>query len=203
VLTVAVSLAAGAASLASVFPSLRHGLLAMCLIGLAGIAAVNLWGIAESARFLMAPMAAFLCAIFGVIVAGLLRSHPAAVAGTAEPVGVSEALGVILILKAFAAGCSALTGIEAIANGVPAFRTSGGCSWRPSCAPAPTSSSASSLTGSPAGDGMTSGPGRVRAVEPGVPWFASVSAAWASREPADGNLPASREDPLWSLTRRR
>jgi amino acid transporter len=122
VLTVAVSLAAGAASLASAFPSLRHDLLAMCLIGLAGITAVNLWGIAESARFLLAPMVAFLCAIFGVIVVGLLRSRPAAVVGTAEPVNVSEALGAILILKAFAAGCSALTGIEAIANGVPAFR---------------------------------------------------------------------------------
>ena len=51
-----------------------------------------------------------------------MRSHPAAVVGTAEPVRISEALGVILILKAFAAGCSALTGIEAIANGVPTFR---------------------------------------------------------------------------------
>ena len=61
----------------------------------------------------------FLAAIFGVIIVGLLRSHPAAVVGTAEPVRVSEAVGVILILKAFAAGCSALTGIEAIANGVP------------------------------------------------------------------------------------
>jgi amino acid transporter len=122
VLTATVSLAAGAASLASVFPSLRHDLLAMTLIGLAGIAAVNLWGIAESARFLMVPMVAFLCAIFGVIVAGLVRSHPVALVGTAEPVAVTEALGVILVLKAFAAGCSALTGIEAIANGVPAFR---------------------------------------------------------------------------------
>jgi amino acid transporter len=122
VLTVAVSLAAGAASLASVFPALRHDLLVMCLIGLAGIAAVNLWGIAESARFLMVPMVAFLCAIFGIIIVGLLRSHPAAVVGTAEPVRITEALGVLLILKAFAAGCSALTGIEAIANGVPAFR---------------------------------------------------------------------------------
>jgi amino acid transporter len=122
VLTVAVSLAAGAASLASVFPSLRHDLLVMTLIGLAGIAAVNLWGIAESARFLMVPMVAFLCAIFGVIVVGLVRSHPAALVGTAEPAVVTEALGLILVLKAFAAGCSALTGIEAIANGVPTFR---------------------------------------------------------------------------------
>jgi len=122
VLTVAVSLAAGAASLASAFPPLRHYLLAMCLAGLTVITAVNLWGIAESARVLMLPMVVFLAAIFGVIVIGLVRSHPAAIVGTTQPVRVSEAVGVILILKAFAAGCSALTGIEAIANGVPVFR---------------------------------------------------------------------------------
>ncbi|MCW2938534.1 MAG: amino acid permease [Actinomycetia bacterium] len=122
VLTVAVSLAAGAASMASAFPSLRHHLLAMCLIGLVVITAVNLWGIAESARALMLPMVLFISAIFGVIVVGLMRSHPAALVGSAQPVHISEALGAILILKAFSAGCSALTGIEAIANGVPTFR---------------------------------------------------------------------------------
>jgi Amino acid permease len=122
VLTVAVSLAAGAASLASAFPSVAHHLLAICLTGLVLITAVNLWGIAESARALMFPMVVFLAAIFGVIITGLLRSHPAAVVGTAQPVRITEALGVMLILKAFAAGCSALTGIEAIANGVPAFQ---------------------------------------------------------------------------------
>jgi amino acid transporter len=122
VLTVAVSLAAGAASLASAFPSLAPHLLAMCLTGLVLITAVNLWGIAESARALMLPMVLFLIAIFGVIAVGLVRSHPAAVVGTVQPIHISEALGVVLILKAFAAGCSALTGIEAIANGVPTFR---------------------------------------------------------------------------------
>ena len=122
VLTVAVSLAAGAASLASAFPSLAPHLLAMCLIGLALITAVNLWGIAESARFLMLPMVLFLTAIFGVIAVGLTRSHPAALVGSVQPIHISEALGVVLILKAFSAGCSALTGIEAIANGVPTFR---------------------------------------------------------------------------------
>jgi len=122
VLTVAVSLAAGAASLASAFPSLQHHLLAMCLAGLIVITVVNLWGIAESARVLMLPMVVFLAAIFGVIIVGLARSHPEAVVGTAQPARVSEAVGVILILKAFAVGCSALTGIEAIANGVPVFR---------------------------------------------------------------------------------
>ena len=122
VLTVAVSLAAGAASLASAFPSLRHYLLAMCLIGLVLITAVNLWGIAESARVLMLPLVVFLSAIFGVIAVGLVRAHPAALVGSAQPVHISEALGAIVILKAFAAGCSALTGIEAIDNGVPTFR---------------------------------------------------------------------------------
>ena len=122
VLTVAVSLAAGAASLASAFPVLAPHLLALCLIGLLLIGTVNLWGIAESARALMLPMALFVAAIFAVVILGLVRSHPAAVVGAIEPIHLTETLGLILILKAFAAGCSALTGIEAIANGVPSFR---------------------------------------------------------------------------------
>ena len=122
VLTVAVSLAAGAASLASAFPALSSHLLVLCLGGLLLITAVNLWGIAESARALMLPMALFLCALFAVIILGLFRGHAAATVGTMQPVHVTEALGVLLILKAFAAGCSALTGVEAIANGVPSFR---------------------------------------------------------------------------------
>ena len=122
VLTVAVSLAAGAASLASAFPVLASHLLVVCLGGLALLTLVNLWGIAESAKFLMLPMLVFVGAIAGVIVVGIVRSHPAAVVGTVQPLHVSEVLGVLLILKAFAAGCSALTGVEAIANGVPSFR---------------------------------------------------------------------------------
>ena len=123
VLTVAVSLAAGAASLASVFPSLAHHLLAISLIGLVLLTGLNLIGIAESAKALMLPTLVFIVAIFATIVAALLRPSPVTTIG--HNLGVihpSEALGLILILKAFAAGCSALTGVEAIANGVPAFR---------------------------------------------------------------------------------
>ncbi|WP_329320523.1 APC family permease [Streptomyces sp. NBC_01262] len=122
VLTVAVSLAAGAAALASAFPALGSHLLAVCLGGLALLTAVNLRGITESARVLMLPTVLFIVSILGIIVIGLLRAHPAAVVGTAQPVHATEALGVLLILKAFSAGCSALTGVEAIANGVPTFR---------------------------------------------------------------------------------
>ncbi|MFF1359793.1 APC family permease [Streptomyces sp. NPDC058297] len=122
VLTVTVSLAAGAASLASAFPSLGSYLLEMCLAGLALLTLVNLRGVAESARVLMLPTVLFIVSILGIVVFGLLRSHPAEVVGTAQPVHATEALGVLLLLKAFSSGCSALTGVEAIANGVPAFR---------------------------------------------------------------------------------
>jgi len=124
VLTVAVSLAAGAASLASVFPSLAPHLLGLALVGLVALTALNLVGIAESAKALMAPTVLFVVAIFATVGMGLARSHPVATIG--QDLGAihpGEALGVVLVLKAFAAGCSALTGVEAIANGVPAFRS--------------------------------------------------------------------------------
>ncbi len=123
VLTVAVSLAAGAASLGSVFPPLSHHLLAVSLISLAILTAVNMFGIAESARLLMLPAAVFIVSILAVIVVGPFHPHPVARIGTSlGPIRPTAALGIVLILKAFAAGCSAVTGVEAISNGVPAFR---------------------------------------------------------------------------------
>jgi amino acid transporter len=123
VLTVAVSLAAGAASLGSVFPGLAHHLLATALIGLALLTAINMFGIAESARLLMIPTAVFIVSILAVIVVDPFHSHPVATIGRSlGPIHATTALGVVLILKAFASGCSAVTGVEAIANGVPAFR---------------------------------------------------------------------------------
>ncbi|MBI0294096.1 APC family permease [Streptomyces sp. PRKS01-29] len=122
VLTVAVSLAAGAASLASAFPVLSEHLLAVCLVLLVLLTTVNLWGVAESARVLMLPTVLFIVSMLGIVVVGILRSHPAADVGTAHSVRATESLGTLLILKAFSSGCSALTGVEAIANGVPMFR---------------------------------------------------------------------------------
>jgi amino acid transporter len=121
VLTVAVSLAAGAASIGSVFPALSNHLLLVCLIGLVLLTAVNMFGIGESARVLMGPTVLFIASIFAVIIVGPFHAHPVATIGTVlHP--KHEALTVILVLSAFAAGCSAVTGVEAIANGVPAFR---------------------------------------------------------------------------------
>jgi amino acid transporter len=122
VLTVAVSLAAGAASLGSMFPGLAHHLLSVSLIGLVLLTAINMFGIAESAKFLMVPAAVFIVSVLAVIVVGPFHPHPVAMIGTPLPINATEAVGLILLLKAFAAGCSAVTGVEAIANGVPAFR---------------------------------------------------------------------------------
>ncbi len=122
VLTVAVSLAAGAASLGSVFPGLSHHLLLVSLIGLALLTAINMFGINESAKVLILPAAVFLFSILAVIVVGLVHPGLQATVGSHESITATEGLGIVLILKAFASGCSAVTGIEAIANGVPAFK---------------------------------------------------------------------------------
>jgi amino acid transporter len=122
VLTVAVSLASGAASLGSVFPSLSHHLLLVALVGLLILTAVNMFGITESANLLIAPAFVFVFSTLAVIVIGFVRPHVQAVIGTHQTPTITESVGILLILKAFASGCSAVTGVEAIANGAPAFR---------------------------------------------------------------------------------
>ncbi len=122
VLTVAVSLAAGAAALGSVFPTLSHHLLLVSLVGLLLLTIVNMFGIAESAKALILPTAVFVISVFAVLIVGPFHSKPVATIGTPIPIAEAKAVGIVLLLKAFAAGCSAVTGVEAIANGVPAFR---------------------------------------------------------------------------------
>ncbi|AKJ11797.1 amino acid permease [Streptomyces incarnatus] len=126
VLNVAVAVTAGVAALTSAFPALYGDRLWLCLAVLALITGVNLRGIVESAKAFIVPTVVFVAAIFVLIVAGLLRSAPvstAATAGHATVVtGNATSVGVLLLLKAFASGCSALTGVEAIANAVPCFR---------------------------------------------------------------------------------
>ncbi len=123
-LTVAVSVAAGVAALVSAFPSLAPHSLLISLAVLGMLTAVNMRGIAASAKAFLLPTAVFVLGIYVVIVSGMLRSHPAANAGIHPAVipKVAATVGVLLLLKAFAAGCSALTGVEAIANDVPVFR---------------------------------------------------------------------------------
>jgi amino acid transporter len=122
VLNVAVSVAAGVAALTSAYPSLYGDRVLVCVIVLALLTAINLYGVAESAKILIAPTVVFVVAIFAVMVFGLLRSHP--VAEPTHPAATAtQSVGLLLLLRAFASGCAALTGVEAIANAVPTFRT--------------------------------------------------------------------------------
>ncbi|MFD2472874.1 APC family permease [Amycolatopsis silviterrae] len=121
VLNVAVSVAAGVAALTSAFPSLLPYRLWLCLGVLALITGINLRGIAESARAFIVPTAVFVGSILTVVVVGLFRGAPAATVAAGHVENL-QTVGILLLLKAFANGCAALTGVEAIANAVPSFR---------------------------------------------------------------------------------
>ncbi|TVZ77760.1 APC family permease [Streptomyces sp. BK340] len=126
VLNVAVAVTAGVAALTSAFPGLYDDRLWLCLAVLVLITGVNLRGIVESAKAFIVPTVVFVGSIFVLIVAGLFRSHPVSTVTAAGHASVvadnATTVGTLLLLKAFASGCSALTGVEAIANAVPSFR---------------------------------------------------------------------------------
>ncbi len=122
ILNAAVGVSAGVAALWSAFPGLYGARVWLCLGVLALITGVNLWGVAESARVFIVPTVAFIVSMAVVIVGGLLRSKPDFLIQGDHLPQVTAAVGLLLLLKAFASGCSALTGVEAIANAVPEFR---------------------------------------------------------------------------------
>jgi len=122
VLNVAVSVAAGVAALTSAFPGLLPYTLWLCLAVLAFITAINYRGIAHSARLFIAPTVIYIGAIVLVIVVGLLRDDAVTVEQAHHQAQTVQTVGVLLLLKAFANGCAALTGVEAIANAVPSFK---------------------------------------------------------------------------------
>ncbi len=120
ILNAAVGVSAGVEALTSAFYRLYPDRVWLCLGVLAFITAANLWGVAESARLFIVPTVLFIAGIFAVVFGGLIRSHPLPFPqGTTSTVTV---VGILLLLRAFASGCSALTGVEAIANAVPEFR---------------------------------------------------------------------------------
>ena len=121
VLNAAVGVSAGIEALYSAFPVLYGARVWLCLAVLALITGLNLWGVSESAKVFTVPTLLFILSMAAVIVGGLIRTNPAVPLN--HQIGPStEAIGILLLLKAFASGCSALTGVEAIANAVPEFR---------------------------------------------------------------------------------
>jgi len=124
-LTVAVSISAGVLAITSAFPELEPYRVEMCLGFLAILTIGNLRGIRESGNIFAVPTYFFVVSIALLLAAGLYRY----VTGGIVPVDVplppnagQQPLTTLLLLTAFANGCTAMTGVEAVSNGVPAFR---------------------------------------------------------------------------------
>ena len=132
VLTVAVSVSAGTDNIISAFPGLDAYRMQIAIGLVLLLAALNLRGVRESGKAFALPTYLFVGSILVMVVTGLVRhflggglvAESAAYGVTPEPgYGQLTAVGLVLLaLRAFASGCTALTGVEAIANGVPAFR---------------------------------------------------------------------------------
>lgn len=127
-LNVAVGISAGIGALVSAVPSLQPHTLSMCLLVLALLTIVNLRGIREAGTAFIAPTYLFVGTLAIVIAVGLYKvvssdGHPVPIVPPPRQVaGTLQAVGAWILIKAFASGCTALTGVEAVSNGVQAFR---------------------------------------------------------------------------------
>jgi amino acid transporter len=126
ILNVAVAIAAGVGALASAIPALLPHTLALCLGLLAMLTIVNLRGMRETGVAFTIPTYAFIFCMLAAIGLGVARmvtegAHPRPLAPLPVP-HATEAATMWILVRAFANGCTALTGVEAISNGVPMFR---------------------------------------------------------------------------------
>lgn len=126
-LNVAVAIAAGIAAVVSLIPALQPHALLLCLIVLLMLTFLNLRGIRQSGLVFLAPVAVFIGCIGVTIAIGLIRAWQSG--GQPHPVvpppaipQTAAAMSTWLLLGAFANGCTAMTGVEAVSNGVPLFR---------------------------------------------------------------------------------
>lgn len=128
VLTVAVSVSAGVDNIISAIPELNPGRVELAIGFVIMIVIVNLRGVREASLVFAVPTYLFIASVATMVVVGLLRTLAGdpPIASSAEFAVQQESLAqaavILLVLRAFSSGCSALTGVEAVSNGVPAFR---------------------------------------------------------------------------------
>lgn len=128
IMTVAVSVAAGVDNIISALPWLAPERVWLAVGFVVILAAINLRGVRESGKAFAIPTYFFVASVFLMIVVGIFRTvtGDAPIAESADYLvqgeSVAQAALILLLLRSFASGCAALTGVEAIANGVPAFR---------------------------------------------------------------------------------
>ncbi|HEU4580602.1 MAG TPA: APC family permease [Polyangiaceae bacterium] len=124
-LNVAVAISAGIGALVSALPELLPLTLPLCLGVLALLTLINLRGVRSAGMAVLLPTYSFVVCLLAVIVWGVLGSSPAAAASHQEPPMHAPLGGLALswlLIRAFANGCTAMTGVEAVSNGVPIFR---------------------------------------------------------------------------------
>ena len=126
-LNTAVGISSGANALISGLPALQPYALWLCLGLLVLLTYINLRGIRESARVFLPPTALFVLTLGIVLVTGIVKivlsgGHPEAVEAPPPAPGPAEQVNWWLLLRAFAAGCTAMTGVEAVSNGIQAFK---------------------------------------------------------------------------------
>jgi amino acid transporter len=127
ILTAAVGISAGTGALISALPVLQPYTLSICLITLVFITLVNLRGVRESGAIFIIPTYLFISAMLSVLGLGIGKSilangHPASVVTFPHGVGpATEVFGLWILARAFASGCTAMTGVEAVSNGVKVF----------------------------------------------------------------------------------
>ncbi|HEY7063491.1 MAG TPA: APC family permease [Chloroflexota bacterium] len=121
-LVVAVSVTAGVQELTSAFPVLYDYRVAIGVACIALMVLANLRGLRESGTLFAIPTYAFIATLGLLVVVGVARWALGTLPSAPPPPEAVEPLGLFLVLRAFAGGCTALTGVEAIANGVPVFR---------------------------------------------------------------------------------
>ena len=127
ILTAAVGISAGVGALVSAAPSLLPHTVSICVGILIVITVLNLRGVRDAGLAFAVPTYLFVGTLLITIVGGVLRvllsgGHPTPVAPLPPPPPMAEAVSYWLLLKVFASGCTALTGVEAVSNGVKAFR---------------------------------------------------------------------------------
>jgi amino acid transporter len=127
VLNVAVGISAGVGALVSAVPTLHPYILPICLVILAFVALINLRGTMDAGRLFAVPTYLFVASFAVIMALGIYRSvlsggHPHAVVAPLELQPATQAVSLWLLLRAFAAGCTAMTGVEAVSNGMSAFR---------------------------------------------------------------------------------
>jgi amino acid transporter len=128
VLTVAVSIASGIAAVTSAIPSVASATVVLGIVVLVAIFAINMRGLREAGAVFAAPTYLFVLAIFLIVGVGFVDAAQRHFhAPPTRVIHGTEALGFVLVLRAFSSGATAMTGIEAISNAVPAFQPP---SWR-------------------------------------------------------------------------